>query len=101
VTGSRISVVVSAFAGAGRGDRGATVAQRNPHVRVALRLALHEPVAGLIPRHDAFGLVVEDELALVGLHRQDRVAFLSRTTVISSASRGQPASINILRFSST
>src|SRR6478736_7896871 len=74
VTGSRVSVFLM-FAGAGGGDRRAAVAKRDPHVRIALRLTLDEAVSGLGPGHDVFVLVVEDELALIGLYRQHRVAF--------------------------
>src|ERR1051325_10410318 len=56
------------------GGRRPRIAQRNPMVRIALRLALDEAVAGLRPEQDLFGLVVEHELALVGLHREYGVA---------------------------
>src|SRR5579864_5775377 len=52
------------------------VAERHPDIGVALRLALDEAVAGLEPQHDVVGLVVEDEFAAVGLHREHRVAFI-------------------------
>src|SRR3977135_60690 len=65
----------SAIARAGGSDCGAAVAKRDPYIRIALRLALDEAVSGLGPGHDVFVLVVEDELALVGLHGQHRVAF--------------------------
>src|ERR1700704_1951567 len=45
---------VSVIAGAGGGDRRAGVAQRDPHIRIALRLTLDEAVAGLGPGHDGF-----------------------------------------------
>src|SRR5258705_3205941 len=63
------------LAGAGGGDRWAAVAKRDPHIGIALRLALDEAVSSLGPGHDVFVLVVEDEFALIGLHRQHRVAF--------------------------
>src|SRR5215510_13313534 len=65
----------SAVAGAGGGDRRPAVTERHPDIGIALRLALDEAVAGLGPEQDAFVLVVENELTLVGLHRQHRVAF--------------------------
>src|SRR6266481_339056 len=61
--------------GTGGGDGRAAVAKRNPYVRVVLRLALDEAVTGLGPEHDFFGLIVEDELALVAFHGQNRMAF--------------------------
>src|SRR6266705_5055963 len=63
------------IAGAGGGDRRAAVAKRDPYVGIALRLTLDEAVAGLGPGHDVLILIVEDELALVGLHGQHGVAF--------------------------
>jgi len=45
--------------------RPARIAERNPVVLVALRLALHEAVAGVRPEHDLLALIVEDELAFV------------------------------------
>ena len=104
VTGSRSSLSMPALQRDGRGGgRRARIAERRPSVRIGLRLALHEAVAGLRPEQDLLVLVVEDELALVGLHREHGVAVAvrSRTTVISSASRGQPASISMRRLSST
>src|SRR6201991_2366591 len=59
-----------AVLGAGRRNGRAVVAERDPDILVALRLPLDEAVAGLGPGHDVFILVVENELALVGLHRQ-------------------------------
>src|SRR5450631_1370550 len=66
---------LSVIARAGGGDRGTAVAQRDPYVRIALRLTLDEAVSGLGPGHDRLVLVVEDELALVALDGQYRVAF--------------------------
>ena len=63
------------LAGAGGCDRRAAVAKRDPHIWIALRLTLDEAVSGLGPGHDVFVLVVEDKLALIGLHGQHRVAF--------------------------
>jgi hypothetical protein len=39
-------------------------------------LAFDEAVAGLEPRQDGFGLVVENELATIGLDREHRVALV-------------------------
>src|SRR5436853_7635317 len=64
VTGSRV-LKNSSSAGAGRRDRRASVAERDPDIGIALRLALDEAVSGLGPGQDAFVLVVENELALV------------------------------------
>ena len=77
MTGSRVLLIslLASFAGAGGGDRRAVVAKRDPYIGIALRLTLDEAVAGLGPGHDVFVLVVENELALVGLHCQHRVAF--------------------------
>ena len=76
MTGSRVSVVriqcsrALAVATAGRLSPSETQT-----FGIALRLTLDEAVAGLGPGHDAFVLVVEDELALVGFHGQHGVAF--------------------------
>src|SRR5262249_42125043 len=51
----------------------ARFAERDPDVRVALRLTLHEAVAGVAPEQHVLGLVIEDVVALVGLHRQHRM----------------------------
>src|ERR1700686_3491346 len=75
VTGSRVSVKSLVIAGAGGGNRRTAVAERDPHIGVALRLPLDEAVSGLGPGHDGFVLVVENELALFGLPGQNRVAF--------------------------
>src|SRR6516225_10126307 len=56
-----------------RGNGRARVAQRDPKVWVGLRLALDEVIAGLRPEQDVGALVVQDELALVGLDRKHRV----------------------------
>src|SRR5262249_13546545 len=48
--------------------------ERDRYVLVRLRLPLHEAVARLRPEQDLLLLVVEDELALVGLDREDGVA---------------------------
>src|SRR5207248_9398249 len=74
VAGSIIPLVL-AVAGAGGGHRRPAVTERDPDIGIALRLPLDEAVAGLGPGQDVFVLVVENELALVGLHRQHRVAF--------------------------
>src|ERR1700686_2207549 len=66
-------VRVFSLVGAGGSDRGAVVAERDPYIRIALRLPLDEAVSGLGPGHDVFVLVVENELALVGLDGQHRV----------------------------
>src|SRR5580693_2811370 len=69
VTGSRVPLFpCSVIAGARGGGCRAAVAERDPYVRIALRLTLDEAVAGLGPGHDVLILVVEDELSLVGLH---------------------------------
>src|SRR3954447_20002629 len=60
---------------AGGGDRRLGVAERDPDIRIALRLALDEAVAGLRPGNDVLVLIVENELALVCLRRQHRVSF--------------------------
>src|SRR6185503_2607630 len=51
-----------------RGCRGGRVgvAEPDPHVGIRLRLALHEAIARLVPAHDVLGLIVENEVALVG-----------------------------------
>src|SRR5260370_12396519 len=73
--GSPFSLVIwLVFAGAGGSDCRAAVAKRDPYIRIALRLTLDEAVSSLGPGHDVFVLVVEDELALIGLYRQHRVA---------------------------
>src|SRR5436189_2833266 len=77
VTGSRVSVFSRywlVLVGAGGGDRRAAVAKRDPHIRIALRLTLDEAVSGLGPGHDVFVLVVEDDLAYIGIYRHHRLA---------------------------
>src|SRR6266568_4427861 len=59
----------------GSGNRRTRIAERDPDVRVALRLAFHKAVTGLRPEQDLILLIVEDELALVGLDGEHRVAF--------------------------
>src|SRR6266513_4483337 len=72
VTGSRVLLfrVALAIAGAGGGDRGTAIAERDPYVRIALRLTFDEAISGLGPGHDVFVLVIADELALVGFYGQ-------------------------------
>src|SRR6476469_10339567 len=53
-----------------RGGRGAWFTKRDPHVRIGLRLAFYEAVAGLGPRQDLRLLIVENEFAAIGLHRE-------------------------------
>src|SRR5205085_7520728 len=60
----------------GGGGRRMRIAERHPHVRIGLRLAFYEAVAGVRPQHDVLRLIVEDEVTLVGLHGEDRVAFV-------------------------
>src|SRR6266480_7048264 len=59
VTGSRVLLfrVALAIAGAGGGDRGTAIAERDPYVRIALRLTFDEAISGLGPGHDVFVLV--------------------------------------------
>src|SRR5262245_26975148 len=77
VTGSRSSCWFSSRASARSRCRGgwAVVAKRHPLIGVGLRLALDVAVTGLRPEQDLLLLVVEHELALVGLHREDSMAF--------------------------
>src|ERR1700758_4578381 len=65
----RVTPVSSTILCAGRRNGRAVVAERDPDILVALRLPFDEAVAGLGPGQDVFVLVVENELALVGLHR--------------------------------
>src|SRR3954452_3552591 len=58
VTGSRVSVISLVFAGAGSGDRRLRVAERDPYIEIALRLPLHEAVAGVGPGQHGLVLVV-------------------------------------------
>src|SRR6185503_8069746 len=58
----------------GGGDRRARIAERDPVVRIVLRLALDEAVAGVRPEQNLLFLIVEDEVALVGLDREYGVA---------------------------
>ena len=64
-------LVMLAAAGAVR-----RVAEVDPHVRIGLRLPLHEAITGFVPGQDLLDLVVENELAAVGLDREHRVAFV-------------------------
>src|SRR5262249_21151402 len=57
-----------------RRDRRLLIAERDPDVDVVLRLPFDEPIPGLVPEQDLLVLVVEDEFALVALHRQHRMA---------------------------
>src|SRR5579885_483222 len=50
--------------------RRAIVAERDPHIRIGLRLALDEVVAGLRPGENFVLLVVEDIFAFVGANRE-------------------------------
>ena len=55
-------------------SRRARIAERNPNVRIGLRLALDEAIAGVRPRQNFGFLVVENEFAPVGADGQDSVA---------------------------
>src|SRR5271163_4378985 len=68
-------VALGALAGDGGRHRQRTT-EGDPDVGVLLRLALDEAVAGLEPGQDAFDLVVENELAAIGLDREHRVALV-------------------------
>ena len=70
---ARLRSGVGALAVRGRGRRG-HAAERDPGHRV-VALALDVDVAGLVPRQDGIGLVVEDVVAAVGADHQHRVAF--------------------------
>ncbi|CDX34828.1 exported hypothetical protein [Mesorhizobium sp. ORS 3359] len=56
--------------------RAAALVDRNPGVRVLLRLPLQEIIAGRVPRPNLVDQIVQHEIALVGLHRQDGVALV-------------------------
>ena len=58
-----------------RRRRAGRAAEAQPDVRVVLRLALEERIAGRVPGADVVGKVVEHEVAAVGLDGQHRVAF--------------------------
>src|ERR1700722_7440260 len=73
---NRKSFQRSAVLVGGGGRPGPGVAEIDPDVGVALRLPLDEAVAGLGPGQDLLDLVVENELAAVGLDREHRVAFV-------------------------
>src|SRR5689334_8913011 len=51
----------------------ARFAEQNPLVRIGLGLPLHKAVSSPVPRQDLRLLVVENEFAMIGLHRQDRM----------------------------
>src|SRR5215475_14450808 len=56
-----------------RGGRGAWFTKRDPHVRIGLRLSLHEAVAGLGPGQDLRLLIVENEFTAIGFDREHGV----------------------------
>src|ERR1700683_2143452 len=63
---ARVAPVFGSQLVCGCGERHRTrFAERDPDVRIGLRLAFHEAVAGVRPQHDVVGLVVEDVFALV------------------------------------
>src|SRR5215510_4651678 len=66
--------LLSVSARRGGGDRRARVADGDPLVRIRLRLTLDEAIVRLRPRQNFLDLIVEHELALIGLHRQHGVA---------------------------
>src|SRR5262245_9176242 len=79
----RVAPVVSTPCWSARrrsGDRRAVVTERDPDILVRLRLPLDEVVAGLRPEQDLILLIVEDELALVGLHGEHGVALAFEIT---------------------
>src|SRR5215468_10272707 len=53
-----------------RGGRGAWFTKRDPHVRIGLRLSLHEAVAGLGPGQDLRLLIIENEFTAIGFDRE-------------------------------
>src|SRR5262249_18624938 len=57
-----------------RRRRAARFAKRDPHIRVGLRLAFDKAVAGVRPKQDLVGLVVENEFAAVGFDRENGMA---------------------------
>src|SRR6476469_3287576 len=61
---------------------------RNPDIRVLLRLAFHEVVAGRVPGPDFVDQIVEDQIAFVGFHRQDGVAFIVEVVHYGAAPAG-------------
>src|SRR6516162_5181735 len=50
------------------------IAERQPDIGIALRLTLHETISGVGPQQDIGVLVVENELALVRLDGENRMA---------------------------
>src|SRR6476646_3707488 len=64
----------SASARCGGGGGRPRVAERDPRVRVGLGLPFHETIAGFRPEHDLLVLIVENELAFVGLNGEHGMA---------------------------
>src|SRR5947209_20360772 len=60
---ARVTPWLLSSARGGREARRPHVAERNPHVRIGLRLPLDEAVAGVRPQHDRLVLIVEEQLA--------------------------------------
>src|ERR1700686_5605327 len=72
---ARVATVFGPQSVRGWGERPrARFAERDPDIRIGLRLAFDEAVTGVRPQHDVVGLVVEDVFALVAFDRQYGVA---------------------------
>src|ERR1700685_2845837 len=72
---ARVAPVFGSQSVRGCGERHrARFAERDPYIRIGLRLALDEAVTGVRPQHDVVGLVVEDVFALVAFDREHGVA---------------------------
>src|SRR5262249_5464324 len=69
----RVAPVAKSARGCGQARR-TRVAERDPDVGIGLGLPLDEAVARLRPQHDRLVLIVEDEVAAIGPHREHGVA---------------------------
>ena len=86
-----------------RGGRGAWFTKRDPHVRIGLRLAFYEAVAGLGPRQDLRLLIVENEFAAIGLHREYGVTVARQNEFVPNQfilKAEQPSGLNALEIAS-
>ncbi len=47
------------------------LAERNPYIRIGLRLAFHKAVASVRPQQNVVGLIIKDQFAAIGFDREN------------------------------